>query len=482
MPRTLLAFVLFLSAFVAGIAAANDPSRPNILVIFADDMGWKGVGFDGDTRYETPHLDALAKQAMVFPMAYASSGNCAPSRACLWSGEYTPRHEVYAVHATDRGPKQLMRLIPIPNKVELAPEKITIAESLRAAGYRTGLFGKWHLGEQAPYRPTDQGFDVFVAAHQRTSDVSEDPKSMFSLSRAALKFMEEDRSRPFFAFIAHHAIHTPLAATAESVRHFEQKSPGLNRQDVLYAASTLDLDNSVGMVMARLRELGLEENTLVIFTSDNGGTQQSSQEPLRGNKGCYYEGGIRVPFFARWPGHIAPGVNATPVTNIDFYPTFLSLAKAPAPNGYPLDGANLMPLFTGKVKGLDRALFWHFPGYLDDPVIRGRDPVFRTRPVTVVRQGDWKLHLYHEEWFLDGGREKLATNHAVELYNLSSDPGERHDLANVETARRDALLATLLNWGKATNAKFAHEPNPGYNPNIPIPVKKGRGKNAAKEG
>lgn len=480
MLRTVLALALFLSVCVADSNAADHPSRPNILVIFADDLGWKGVGFDGDNRYETPHLDALAKQAMVFPMAYSSMANCAPSRACLWSGEYTPRHEVYAVHATDRGPKQLMRVIPIPNKVELAPEKITIAESLRAAGYRTGLFGKWHLGEQAPYRPTDQGFDVYVGTYKRTSDVTEDPKSMFSLSRAALKFIEEDRTRPFFAFIAHHAIHTPLAATAESVRHFEQKSPGLNRQDILYAASTLDLDNSVGWVMSRLRELGLEENTLVIFTSDNGGTQQSSQEPLRGNKGCYYEGGIRVPFFARWPGRIAPGVNATPVTNIDFYPTFLSLANASAPKDYPLDGANLMPLFTGKVKALDRTLFWHFPGYLDDPVIRGRDPVFRTRPVTVVRQGDWKLHLYHEEWFLDGGRAKLASNHAVELYNLASDPGERHDLANVETARRDALLDTLLDWGKSTHAKFAHEPNPNYNPNLP--VKKAPGKNAAKGG
>ncbi len=139
-----------------------------------------------------------------------------------------------------------------------------------------------------------------------------------------------------------------------------------------------------------------------------------------------------------------------------------------------------MPLFTGKVKALDRTLFWHFPGYLDDPVIRGRDPVFRTRPVTVVRQGDWKLHLYHEEWFLDGGRAKLASNHAVELYNLASDPGERHDLANVEMARRDALLDTLLDWGKSTHAKFAHEPNPNYNPNLP--VKKAPGKNAAKGG
>ncbi len=480
MMRTVLALALFLSVCVAGTTAANHPSRPNLLVIFADDLGWKDVGFNGDTRYETPHLDALAKQAMVFPMAYASSGNCAPSRACLWSGEYTPRHEVYAVHATDRGPKQLMRLIPIPNKTELAPDRITIAESLRAAGYRTGLFGKWHLGGQVASRPEKQGFDVFVDAQARTRDVSEDPKSMFSLSRAALKFMEEDRTRPFFAFIAHHAIHTPLSATAESVRHFEQKSPGLSRQDILYAASTLDLDNSVGMVMSRLRELGLEENTLVIFTSDNGGTQQSSQEPLRGNKGCYYEGGIRVPFFARWPGHIAPGVNATPVINIDFYPTFLSLANAHAPKDYPLDGVNLMPLFTGKVTGINRTIFWHFPGYLDTPVIRGRDPVFRTRPVTVVRQGDWKLHLYHEEWFLDGGREKLASNHAVELYNLASDPGERHDLANVETARRDTLLDTLLDWGKATHAKFAHEPNPNYNPNLP--VKKAGGKDAAKDG
>lgn len=467
-PRFLIALFLYATAFAINCPAADGQRQPNILVIFADDLGWRDVGFNGDRRYETPHLDALAKQALVFPNACAAAGNCAPSRACLWSGQYTPRHGVYAVRRTDRGPKDLQRLIPVPNREELAAEKITLAESLRAAGYRTGLFGKWHLGNSAPYRPKDQGFDAVFESQgkgdRRTREISDDPKGIFSITRAALDFIEADRSRPFFAFISHHAIHTPLEARASSVRHFQEKLPDLNRKDVLYAASTLDLDDSVGQVVSRLRELGLEENTLVIFTSDNGGTQQSSQEPLRGNKGCYYEGGIRVPFFARWPGRIEPGVNATPIINVDFYPTFLALAGAKAPRDYPLDGANLLPLLSGRVSTIDRPIFWHFPGYLDDPVIRGRDPVFRTRPVTVVREGDWKLLLYHEEWFLDGGRENLAGNHAVELYNLALDPGERRDLANEESARRDALLDTLWKWSERTQAKFAHERNPARKP------------------
>jgi arylsulfatase A-like enzyme len=467
--------LLTLALVFASEPALADERRPNILVIFADDLGWADVGFNGSTYYETPNLDRLARSGLVFSNGYAAAGNCAPSRASLWSGQYSPRHGVYAVGSTTRGPAELQRAVAVPNTNALAGEIVTLAESLRAAGYRTGLFGKWHLGHSASSSPTAQGFDVYF--DPRNDDPNpprnepEDPKSIYTLTRATLKFMEETKDRPFFAFLSHHAIHSDLEARPASIARFQKKPGAPGQNNALYAACTYDLDDGVGLILARLRELGLQDNTLVIFTSDNGGTQQSSQEPLRGNKGGYYEGGIRVPFIAYWPGRIAPGETPTPVSNIDLYPTFLALASHARPEGQPLDGVDLRPLLDGEALTLDRAIFWHFPGYLDSPVTRGRDPVFRSRPVTVIRRGDWKLHLYHEEWFLDGGRAKIATNHAVELYNIAADIGERNDLALEETARRDALLAELLAWSDATHARFAQTPNPGFNPYAKRPAK-----------
>ena len=221
--------------------------------------------------------------------------------------------------------------------------------------------------------------------------------------------------------------------------------------------------------MKKLKDLGLEENTLVVFTSDNGGTQQSSQEPLRGNKGGYYEGGIREPFIVRWPGVTKPGSRCdVPVINVDFFPTFLAAAGAPVPAGKILDGESLIPLLKGDGTLKRQSIFWHFPGYLDNPVIRGREidvkAGFRSRPVSVIHKGDWKLHLFHEEWQLDGGREKLATNHAVELYNLRDDIGERNDLANANPETRDELLDDLLAWFDHVEAKIPTEKNPSYDP------------------
>ena len=186
---------------------------------------------------------------------------------------------------------------------------------------------------------------------------------------------------------------------------------------------------------------------------------------MRGNKGCYYEGGIREPFIAYWPGVVKAGAtNTTPIHNVDLYPTFLAAAGAKIPANKTLDGESLLPLFKGDGQFKRQAIFWHFPGYLDDPVMRGRDPVFRSRPVSTIRKGDWKLHLYHEEWQLDGGRDKLDTNNAVEVYNIAADIGERNNLANSNKAKRDELLNDLLRWFKATNAPLPTEKNPQYAP------------------
>lgn len=476
-------FVL-LGLLALAVSIGSTPShaaekQPNIVLIFADDLGWKDVGYNGTDFMETPNLDAFARQGMVFNAAYAAAGNCAPSRACLLSGSYTPRHHVYAVGSTDRGPKVSQRLIPIPNQTALAPEQVTLAEALKSAGYATGHFGKWHLGNKGGSKPTAQGFDVSCDSFgegpvQEGSEGNKkgpptDPKGVFTLTDKALEFMRANRDRPFFCYLAHHAIHTPLQARVETLAKFEAKQPGQQHHNPLYAACTYDLDESVGRLLAGLKELGLEENTLVVFTSDNGGTQQSSQEPLRGNKGGYYEGGIREPWIVRWPGVTKPGSRSdVPVINVDLYPTFLAAAKASAPDGKVLDGESLLPLLRGDGGLARQSIFWHFPGYLDNPVIRGREldvrTGFRSRPVSVIHKGDWKLHLYHEEWQLDGGRDKLPGNGAVELYNLASDIGERHNLAGIETAKRDELLDELLKWFESTGALLPKEPNPQYDP------------------
>jgi arylsulfatase A-like enzyme len=449
-------------------AYAQPRQRPNIVLVLADDLGWKDVGYQGSDFYETPNIDRLAKAGMVFTQAYAGAGNCAPSRAVLLSGQYGPRHSVYAVGDTKRGPVNLMRMEPIPNKSGLAPANLTMAEALKAAGYVTGIFGKWHLGGPDGAKPQEQGFDTVFDSRPNPNqrrDEPEDPKGVYSLTRAATAFIEQNNDRPFFAYIAHHAIHVALEARPASLAKFKAKQPGAQHKQALYAACLYDLDDGVGVLLSKLKELGLDKNTLFIFTSDNGGTQQSSQEPLRGSKGGYYEGGIREPFIAYWPGVIKPGAtNTTPVHNVDLYPTFLTVAGAGIPKDKTLDGESLLPLFKGGGKLKRQAIFWHFPGYLDSPVIRGRDPVFRTRPVSVIRKGEWKLHLYHEEWQLDGGLAKVETNNAVELYNIAQDIGERNNLANSNKAKRDELLDELLAWFKAAQAPLPVEKNPAYAP------------------
>jgi len=482
MMRTALACFIALITCSASAAEPASPrqGRPNIVLIFADDLGWKDVGFNGTDFYETPNLDRLAREGMIFPNAYASAGNCAPSRACMLSGQYTPRHHVYAVGSTDRGPKPLHRMIPVPNRSGLPPEHVTMADALKQAGYTTGIFGKWHLSGKDGAMPGEQGFDVvFDSGTKSRGKTTDDPKGVYAITRQASDFIEANKDKPFFCYVPHHAIHTGLEARPESLARFEKKAAGKQHSNPLYAACLYDLDDAVGKLLQKIADLGLEKNTLVIFTSDNGGTQQSSQEPLRGNKGCYYEGGIREPAFARWPGVIAPGSRCeVPIINIDFFPTFLDLAGAKAPEAKVLDGVSLMPLFKGGRELPRGAIFWHFPGYLDNPVIRGRDPVFRTRPVTAMRQGDWKLHLYHEEWQLDGGQAQAQTSNAVELYNLAQDPGERNNLAQSNPQKRDELLAVLLDWMKKTDARMPTEPNPQYDPAAKAvdPGKRGKGK------
>jgi len=447
--------------------AARLPDKPNVVLIFADDLGWQETGFSGSDYHETPNLDRLAKGGMVFTQAYAAAGNCQPSRACLISGQYTPRHGVYAVGSTKRGPLELMRLLPIPDTDGLKPADFTLPKAMKSAGYATGMFGKWHLSGSEGSNPEDHFDVVGMTGHSWGKKDSDDPKGIFGITEAACRFIEANREKPFFAYLPHYAIHSAIQSRSETLAHFKKKSPGKLHSDPAVAACLRDLDTGVGMVLDKLKELGLEENTLVLFTSDNGGTH-CSQEPLRGSKGCYYEGGIREPMIVRWPAVVKPGSTCdVPVINVDFYATFAAAAGAKLPADRPLDGASLLPLLQGERKLAREAIFWHFPGYLNGPVLRGRDEVFRTRPVSVIRKGDWKLHLYHEEWKLDVGRPSRSDAAsggpaAIELYNIVDDPGETRDLAATDTEHREELLADLLQWFVKVGAKRCTEENPAF--------------------
>ena len=465
--------LLFLVSFYI-ILQPTYSAQPNIVLINADDLGWKDTGYAGSDFYETPHLDALARSGMNFTQAYAGASLCQPSRACLMSGQCTPRHGNYAVKSTTNGPESLMRLVPVPNASELSGDKVTLAETLKSAGYATGCFGKWHIGQGKKTGAGAQGFDTVtnVFMETKTLGVAADPKDSLSTTQNACDFITAQRGKPFFAYIAHHAIHSPHQSTQVAIDHFKAKVSGKQHSSATYAACIAALDDAVGKLMRHLADTGLERSTVVIFTSDNGATSESPQTPLRSGKAGYYEGGLRVPLLVRWPGKVAAGSRCdVPVTHLDLFPTFVAICSGIAPKNQPLDGESLLPLLEGR-EFATRALHWHYPGYWDGASSDDRDKYFRAKPVSVVRQGDWKLMLFHEEWQLDGGRSKLAENNAVELYNLREDISERTNIAAIQTAKRDALLDELLAWIEQTQAPIPTSSNPAFDPTKPFKSKK----------
>ncbi len=462
LPRIATLVLITWAAFLS-IQPDNEllADAPNIVLILADDLGWRDVGFQGSTYYETPNLDRLAREGMVFTSAYANAGNCAPTRACLMSGQYTPRHGVYTVGTSARGSSAQRKLIPTPNREDLDTEIITLAEALQAAGYVSAHIGKWHLGRD----PRKQGFDINIAGSHygsppggyfspyKNPKLPNGPKGEFLTDRLtdeALRFLDEHHERPFFLYLPHYAVHSPIQAKEELIAKYREKEASDGQNDPVYAAMVESLDQSVGRILAKLDQLKLRENTLVIFTSDNGGFGRvTTMHPLRGVKGMLYEGGVRVPCVVSWPGKIAPGSRCDePIISLDFYPTLLEAAAAATPD-QPLDGRSLMPLLTGS-GGFEReAIFWHFPAYLQ-AYHRSEDP-FRIRPSGAVRQGDWKLI----EHFEDG---------RLELYNLADDLGEQHNLAQAEPERAEQLLSLLKKWRAELKAPVPTEKNPAYKP------------------
>jgi len=463
----------------AGPAAGAAPAgrRPNIVFILIDDMGWRDVGFMGSKFYLTPNIDRLASQGMVFTRAYANGPNCAPTRACLMSGQYTPRHGVYTVGTSERGQASRRKLIPTKNTTTLNPKIVTLAESLKSAGYVTAMMGKWHLGGDAETCPEAQGFDVNVGgtaagnpssyfSPYRNPKLPDGPKGEYLTDRLtdeAIKFLDaqRDSAKPFFLYLPEYAVHTPLQAKADKTEKYKSRPADGGQQNPTYAAMIESTDDGIGRILGRLDELKLAENTLVIFFSDNGGVGGiTSNAPLRGAKGMLYEGGIREPMIVRWPGKVKPGSRCgQAVIGIDFYPTFLEVAGAPAPAGQVLDGVSIVSLMT-ETKPLEpRAIFWHFPCYLEGSGQTG----WRTTPAGAVQMGDFKLIEFFED------------SH-VELYNLADDIGETKDLAAAMPDKAREVREAMLAWRKRVNAPVPTEPNPQYDPTAAPGNAKGKGK------
>ena len=429
-------------------AEAPNARRPNIVFLLIDDMGWPDVGCYGHKFHETPVVDRLAGEGMKFTDFYAATPVCSSTRSTIQTGQYSARTCI-----TDFIPghfRPFEKLIVPPIEHQLAEGIQTPGAALRAAGYATGYFGKWHLGPQ----PEKLGYDVterqLGAAFRKSRGAKpRGPKGIDFLTDATIWFIEQNKGRPFFVTLSHYAVHIPLEATAEKTAKYRDKpkpSDGVNHP--VYAAMVEDLDTSIGRILDKLDELKLADNTIVVFTSDNGGLRKiytgvgevvSTNAPLRDEKGTLYEGGIRVTMIVRWPGVAEPGsVCSEPTTTADLLPTFCRMTSAKLPP-QPIDGSSMLALLVDPAAKLDRdAIYFHYPHY------------HHSRPASAIRAGDWKLIE-----FLDDG--------ALELYNLEEDIGETENLAASTPQLAGQLQKQLADWRKRVGARMPTK-NPKYDP------------------
>ena len=482
--------IALLLAPLATLHAADAPAKslseaktaggiPNIILFLIDDLGWRDLGCQGSTFYQTPHIDQLAAEGVRFTDAYAACAVCSPTRAAILTGKYPARLLLTEWLPSGRwDPKaklqsgRFVRGLPV--------EEHTLAEALRDSGYRTAHIGKWHLGSEPFCLPEHHGFDLNIAgnAHgapgsyffpypgdwlipgsgrRATWNVLPDGKEgeylTDRLTDEAVKFIREPHQKPFFLYFPHYGVHTPLQAKKELIAKYERVPEAQRQGKPEYAAMIESVDDSVGRVLATLKDLKLDGNTVILFTSDNGGFYNAtSNAPLRANKGAYYEGGIRVPLIIKWPGVAKPGlVVSDPVTSTDLYPTCLAAAGLPALPNQHQDGVNLRPLLAGEGLLAARSLFWHYPHYNEHP---------SSVPSSVIRKGPWKLI----ETFDPEG---------IELYNLADDLSETQNLASAETAKLDELRRELDAWRKDVGAEMM-KPNPDYDPAVKPTKKKKR--------
>jgi arylsulfatase A-like enzyme len=458
---------------LAATNLAQEPQRPNIVVILADDLGAVDLGCYGADLHETPRLDSLAKESVLFRQAYSAAPVCSPTRAALMTGKHPARLgiTIWSEGSLD-GPKN-RKLLQAESNHDLPLAEITLAERLHDAGYATALVGKWHLGD-ADHAPETQGFDLNIGGTRWGA-----PQTFFwpyrgsgrfgqdfryvpgmplgkpgdyltdTLTDTAIGFIDSAGERPFFLLLAHHAPHTPIEAPTKLVDHFQAKlRPEMKHQNAGYAAMIKSLDDNVGRVLDHLQHRGLAEKTIVVFTSDNGGyigvdrksaftAPCTNNFPLRSGKGSLYEGGIRVPLLVRWPD-VAAGERTQPVTTCDLFITLLAAAGLTPADDQPVDGVNLSPLVRDPQAKIARdTLHWHYPHYYET-----------TTPVSAIRAGDWKLL----EYFEDSRRE---------LFNLRDDPQEIRDLAAAQPEKTAQLSRQLAAWRNNVGANLP-QPNPQY--------------------
>ena len=444
--------ILFFALLTATLTATARP--PNIIFVLVDDMGWTDLGCFGSTYYETPNIDRLAAQGMRFTDAYSACTVCSPSRASVLTGQYPAR-----LHITDwiAGHKRPFAKLSVPDwTMQLSPEIPNVARVLKSAGYATASIGKWHLGPEACW-PEQQGFDLNIGGCEKGQPPSyfapykiptlrEGPNGEFlsdRLTSEALTFMAQNKDHPFFIYLPHYAVHTPIAAKPEVIEKYKAKqNKEAPHHNPAYAGLVESVDDSVGRILRKLEELKLSENTIILFTSDNGGLIGcTSNAPLRVGKGSAYEGGVRVPLIVTWPGVTTPGsVCRTPVISADFFPTLLSMAGAKPPASHRVDGESLVPLLKQEGTLVRQALYWHYPHY---------HPGGAT-PYGAIREGDFRLVEFYED-------------NRVELYNLKDDIGETRDLAVKMPEKTAALRQKLSAWRNSVGAQMP-TPNPGYDP------------------
>lgn len=465
---------LLLAVLLICFSAAAE-KQANVVFILVDDLGWRDLGCYGSDFYETPVIDRLAGEGMRFTHAYQSAPNCAPSRGAIMTGKWPARTGFTNVSGggiPGEGVRPRQTLIDPWYPGRIAADEILIPEALKANGYTTGMFGKWHLscGHAAPPGPLEQGFDVADEGRGCTAHPGENKTrdeehwvdytygqpyttpgkfAPDSLTENACEFIRRNEGRPFFLYVAHWMVHTPiLSKNLWLVEHFRKKAglpertpfadydtPGQNNPT--YAAMVATVDWSVGRILAQLKASGLDKNTIVIFSSDNGGVTNigkrpckmnvTSNLPLRGRKSDLWEGGIRVPLIVKWPGRIAPGTESdVPVTGVDFYPTILEMTGSQAKQD--LDGKSLVPLLADGVPPEREFLFWHFPHF---------------DFYSAVQRGPFKLVLFHED-----GR--------TELYKLDEDIGEQRECSEQFPEMTAQLRETLTDWLEQTGASMPY--------------------------
>ncbi|HOO98616.1 MAG TPA: sulfatase [Bacteroidales bacterium] len=487
------AVTLAMIPMAAGLnSCSNSTEKPNVIFILLDDMGYTDLGCYGSTFYETPNIDRLASEGIRFTDAYASCPVSSPTRSSIMTGKYTVRTGITdwipGRQATKSGlPDD--KLVALPFNLNLSLDEVTLAEALKQNGYRTMISGKWHLGETEEFWPEHQGFDVNSGGFSKGSPVrnktangyfspygnprlEDGPEGEYLTDRQtddAIKFIEETHDDPFFVYLSYYAVHNPMQAKEEHTLKFSEKaaSVGLDGNEAftrerdwirpemsnnfkeriiqsnpVYAGMIWSVDENIGKLINKLKELKIYDNTIIIFTSDNGGLSTSEgsptcNAPLRAGKGWLYEGGIRVPLIIRHPSAGKAGTTeATPVSSIDFFPTIMDMTASVSPVS-DIDGVSIFPLLTGAYLP-ERPLFWHYPHYSNQGV----------EPGSAVRLGKYKLIDNFE-------RERL------ELYDLQADISETNDISVSNPEKKNELYNLLTQWRKKNNTRMML-PNPAW--------------------